>query len=157
METPVKLIVGLAVTTSVLVAADPMLGTWKMNVSKSTIRRGPPPQSVTSVYSQEGDWIVIKTNGIDSAGRPISRTNRWKADGAAYPYDSPNDSPYGKGTISAKRIDDYNLEAVTKFSGGRAVHTRIVISKDGKTRTQTSRWTNTKGEKVNSVAVFEKE
>ena len=76
MKTPVKLILGLAVTTLMLVAADPILGTWKMNVSKSKISPGPAPQSVTAVYSQEGDWIVIKTNGIDSAGKPISRTNR---------------------------------------------------------------------------------
>ena len=153
MKTPVKLIVGLAVTTVVLVAADPILGTWKMNVSKSKINPGAAPQSVTAVYSQEGDWIVIKTNGIDSAGKPISRTNRVKRDGAEYPYEGP----YGKGTISVKRIDDYNSESVTKFSGGHAVNTRTVISKDGKTRTQTSRGTNAKGERVNSVAVFEKQ
>jgi hypothetical protein len=90
MKTPVKLVVGLAVTTLVLVAADPILGTWKMNVSKSKISPGPGPKSVTAVYSQEGDWIVINTSGIDSAGKPMSRTNRVKRDGAEYPYDGPN-------------------------------------------------------------------
>src|SRR5687767_12587204 len=59
MKTPVKLVVGLTVTTLVLVAADPILGTWRMNVPKSKIRPGPAPQSVTAVYSQEGEWIVI--------------------------------------------------------------------------------------------------
>jgi hypothetical protein len=44
-----------------------------------------------------------------------------------------------------------------KLDGGGTVTTRTMISKDGKTRTQTSKGTNAKGEKVDSVAVFERQ
>lgn len=134
-------------------SADPVIGTWKMNIAKSRFSPGPAPKNATTVYSQEGDWLVIKSTGTDSAGQPINRTNRYKRDGKAYPFDGPN----GRGTITVKRIDDYNSEAVTKLEGGGTITTRSVISKDGKTRTMTSTGTNAKGEKVNSVIVWERQ
>jgi hypothetical protein len=137
----------------ILAAADPSLGTWKMNVAKSKFSPGPAPKNVTSVYGQEGDWIVIKTTGFDPTGQPIDRSNRYKRDGQAYPYDGPN----GRGTITVKRIDDFTSEAVTKLDGGGTVTTRSVISKDGKTRTMTTRGANAKGEKVNNVVVWDRQ
>jgi hypothetical protein len=136
-----------------LLAADPMLGTWKMNVEKSKFSPGPAPKNVTSIYTKEGDWIVIKTEGVDSDGKPIGRTNRVKPDGNEYPFDGPN----GPGKISIKKTDDYHSEAVTKLDGGGTITTRTVVSEDGKTRTQTSTGTNSKGQSVNSTVVFERE
>jgi hypothetical protein len=134
-------------------ADDPLLGTWKMNVEKSKFSPGPAPKSVTSTYSEEGDWIVIKTDGVDAEGKSIARTNRYKLDGNEYPFEGPN----GTGKISIKKIDEYNSEAVMKSEGGGTVNTRSVISKDGKTRTTTSTGTNAKGQKVNSVIVWERQ
>ena len=88
--------------------------------------------------------LVIKTEGVNAAGKPIARTNRVKRDGNEYPFDGPN----GPGKISIKKIDDYHSEAaIVKLDGGGTVTTRTVISKDGKTRTQTSKGSrNAKGE-----------
>jgi hypothetical protein len=130
-----------------------MLGTWKMNVAKSKIRPGPAPRNVTVVYDQDGDWITSKAEGVDSAGQPIHRTNRFKTDGNAYPFEGPG----GKGTITIKRIDDHTSDSVMKFEGGHSVTTHTVISKDGKLRTQTSRGINAKGEKVETHIVFERQ
>ena len=149
----ITLVVALFGLAGLLAAADPIIGTWKMNVVKSKIKPGPAPKSVTATYSEDGDWIAIKTEGIDAAGKPIGRTNRVKRDGNEYPFDGPN----GQGKISIKKIDDYHSEAIVKLDGGGTVTTRTVISKDGKTRTQTSKGTNAKGEKVDSVAVFERQ
>jgi hypothetical protein len=152
-----KLLISTAVLfcvfAAMVAAADHSLGTWKMNVAKSKFSPGPAPKSGTSVYSQEGDWIVIKSTGVDSAGQSINRSNRYKRDGQAYPFDGPN----GRGTITVKRIDDYTSEAVTKLDGGGSVSTRSVISPDGKTRTMTSRGTNAKGEKISNVVVWERQ
>jgi hypothetical protein len=114
---------------------------------------GPAPKEVTSTYTQDGDWFVIKAAGIDAAGQPINRPNRYKVDGKEYPYDGPQ----GKGTISFKRIDDHTLESVQKFDGGHTVTTRSVVSKDGKTRTMTSSGMNAKGEKVNTTTVWDRQ
>ena len=67
----ITLVVALFGLAGLLAAADPIIGTWKMNVVKSKIKPGPAPKSVTATYSEDGDWIAIKTEGIDAAGKPI--------------------------------------------------------------------------------------
>jgi hypothetical protein len=139
--------------TMLMAAADPIIGTWKMNLAKSKFSPGPAPKSVTSTYQMEGDWYVIKADAIDAAGQPVSRNNRYKIDGKEYKYEGPQ----GPSMISLKRIDDHTTEAVQTFTGGNNLTTRSVISKDGKIRTMTSSGTNAKGEKVNSVTVWERQ
>jgi hypothetical protein len=130
-----------------------MIGTWKMNVAKSKFSPGPAPKSVTSTITHDGDWVVTKTEGVDSAGQTITRRNRYMIDGKEYDYEGPQ----GRGMISLKRIDDHTTQAALKFTGGHMVTTRSVISKDGKTRTMTSNGTNAKGEKVSTVTVWERQ
>ena len=60
-----------------------------------------------------------------------------------------------KGTIVIKQKDAYNTTSVTKLDGGNTISTNSMISKDGKTRTQTTSGTNAKGEKVDTVTVWE--
>ena len=151
LRTTCKLAFALSVTALTLIAADPTLGTWKMNVAKSKFNPGPAPKNVTTTYSQEGDWIVLKSTGEDFDGKKIARENRYKRDGKEYPFDGPN----GRGKITVKKIDDYHSEAVTKLDAGGTNKTRTAISKDGKTRTQTVTGVNAKGEKVNNTVVFE--
>jgi hypothetical protein len=148
-----KLFFTLSLSAVLSIAADPTLGTWKMNMAKSKFNPGPGPKSVTTVYSQDGDWIVLKSNGVDADGKPFARENRMKRDGKEYPFEGPN----GRGKISVKQIDDHHSEATTKLETGGTITTRTVISKDGKTRTQTSTGVNSKGQKVSTVAVFDRQ
>ena len=53
----ITLAVALFGLAGLLAAADPSIGTWKMNVVKSKIKPGPAPKSVTATYSEDGDWI----------------------------------------------------------------------------------------------------
>jgi hypothetical protein len=139
--------------TGLGMAADPMLGTWKMNMEKSKFSPGPGPKNVTSVYTQDGDWIVLKSDGVDGQDATFSRTNRFKTDGKEYPFDGPN----GPGKIIVKRTDDYHSEAITKLDAGGTITSRTVISKDGKTRTQTVTGVNSKGEQLKHVIVFDRQ
>jgi hypothetical protein len=146
-------ILTLAAAAFVLSAADPLLGTWKMNVAKSKFNPGPPPKGGTVVYSQEGDWIVLKNDGIDPQGKPFSRTNRYKLDGKEYPFEGLQGA---KGTIAVKRIDEHHTEATFKSATG-VITIRTAISKDGKVRTQTSSGINGEGKKTNNTVVYEKQ
>jgi len=153
MRAVCTLVIALSLGALRLAAADPIVGTWKMNVAKSKFSPGPAPKSVTSTFSEEGDWIASKSDAIDSTGQPITRTNRYKLDGKEYPFEGPQ----GQGMISLKKIDDHTTESVLKFAGGHTLTARAVISADGKTRTMTSSGTNAKGEKVNNVTVWERQ
>jgi hypothetical protein len=58
---------------------------------------------------------------------------------------------------AVKRIDANTLESVNKKGGKVTTTQRNVVSADGKTRTVTTTGTDGQGQKVNNVAVFEKQ
>ena len=71
-------VIAAAMTLS---AADPFLGTWKMNPAKSKYSPGPAPKSVTISYTQDGDWIVGKNDTVGADDKATTTTNRYKRDG----------------------------------------------------------------------------
>ena len=59
--------------------------------------------------------------------------------------------------VAVKRIDAHTLESVSKKGGKVTTTQRNVVSADGKTRTVTTTGTDGQRQKVNNVAVFEKQ
>jgi hypothetical protein len=59
--------------------------------------------------------------------------------------------------VAVKRIDTHTLEMVNKKGGKTTTTQRNVVAKDGKTRTVTTTGMDAQGQKVNNVAVFEKQ
>jgi hypothetical protein len=97
--------------------------------------------------------MVVKTEGVSTDGKPMVRENRFKTDGNEYPYDGP----WGKGTVVVTVTDPYHWTQVVKQDGGNTITTQGVLSKDGKTRTQTTTGTTAKGDKVNTITVYERQ
>lgn len=143
-------LLGLAAT---LVAADPAIGTWKLDVAKSKYSPGPPPKSATITYEQTADSIKRTGESVDADGKTTSFEYTAKYDGKDYPitgtdlYDA----------ITIKRINDQTAEATLKKSGKVVSHARRVVSKDGKVMTLTMTGTNPDGKKMHNVAVYEKQ
>src|SRR5512138_910321 len=102
MKTVCAIAIVLSLGALTLAAADPLIGSWKMNVEKSKFNPGPPPKSVTTTYSQDGEWISIRSEGTLGDGQPFTRNNRYKMDGQEYPFEGPQ----GKGMMSVKKVDD---------------------------------------------------
>ena len=147
-----RVVIAMLATSLALLGADMFSGTWKLNVAKSKYNPGPGPKSTTTVMKMEGDWMTAKGEGVDAAGKATSSNNRYKYDGKEYPYKTAQVD----GTISVKKTDDFHAESTTK--GGKAnVTTKTEISKDGKTRTQTSTGTNAEGKATNNVVVWDKQ
>ncbi len=137
---------------SAALAADNFAGTWKLNEAKSKISPGTPKNS-TVTYSDEGDKIKVTIDGTNAEGKPIH--NEWvgKFDGKDYPV--TGDSTDSSRAI--KKINDRTLEGTTKQGDKVALHVKIVVSADGKSRTVTIDGTDAQGKKVHSVAVYDKE
>lgn len=147
-----NIMIGIVAASLTLSAADMVSGTWKLNTAKSKYSPGPGPKSGTTTMSMEDDWLVTRTEAVNSEGKATSSNNRYKLDGKEYPYKTP----LVEGTISVKRIDDFHNEATIK--GGKAMITgKAVISKDGKTRTVTTTGTNAEGKPVKTVAVYDRQ
>jgi hypothetical protein len=76
-----KLLAALLLTIpgSVL-AADLIVGTWKLNLDKSHFSPSPAPKRVTMRISEDGDWLDSKTDAVDETGKPVIEAvaTRWK-------------------------------------------------------------------------------
>jgi len=133
-------------------AADPLNGTWELNLTKSKYDPGPAPRNQTRTYEVAGDTMKYTAKGIDAAGKPTLVEHKANYDGKDYPITGSPDAD----TISLKRIDGSTSEATLKKAGKVVTVNTRVVSKDGKVMTVTGKGTNAKGEKVNNVLVFDK-
>ena len=146
-------VLGILALSMTLWAADPAVGTWKLNTAKSKYTPGPVPKSATVTYEETADGIKRTGESVDADGKTTSFTYTAKYDGKDYPVTGSD--VYD--TIAPKRINEHTVEATRKKSGA-VVHTaRRVVSKNGKVMTITMTGKNAKGEKVHNVAVYDKQ
>ena len=141
---------GLAVAACL--AADPELGTWKLNEEKSTLTEG-SGKNTTVVYQSAGDSVKITTDGVDGKGKPMHTEWTGKYDGKDYPVTGDSSSA----VRSYKKVDDRTLEFTVKRDGDVTVTGRVVISADGKSRTVTTSGTESDGKKFKNMAVYHKQ
>ena len=146
-------LLGMLLLGMTLSAADPSIGTWKLNAAKSKYTPGPAPKSATITYEETADGIKRTGESVDAEGKTTSFQYTAKYDGKEYPitgsdlYDA----------ITLKRINDQTAEATLRKSGKVVSHARRIISKDGKVMTLTITGTDPKGEKMHNVAVYDKQ
>jgi hypothetical protein len=139
-------------SATVCVAQDLNMGTWKLNEAKSQIPAGFMKNS-TVVYAPEGDSIKVTTDGTGRDGKPVHTEWTGKFDGKDYPLtgDSTADAR------SYKKVDAHTLSLANKKDGKATTSGRVVISKDGKSRTLNVTGTDASGNKVTSQAVYDKQ
>jgi len=144
-------------TVAVLATAqpkDPFVGTWRLNLAKSTYSPGPAPKSTTSTYEAAGQGykVSVKTEPASGPAQQWSYTSNLDGKDSPITGNNPNAD-----TIAVKRIDANTLEIVTKKGGKVTTTQKNVVAPDGKTRTVTTTGTDAHGQKVNNVAVYEKQ
>ena len=133
-------------------SADPIVGTWELNVAKSKYSPGPAPKSQTRTYEVVADGIKATLKGIDAEGKAITAEWTMNPDGKDRPFTgNPNAD-----TLSLKRIDTNTVDFTLKKAGKVVITGRRTVSKDGHTMTLTSKGTDAQGKPVNDVEVFEK-
>jgi hypothetical protein len=132
---------------------DTNVGTWKLNLAKSKYSPGPAPKSQTLKLEAAEDGVKYTADGIGADGKPTHAEFMAKYDGKDYPFKGNPDAD----TISYKRIDANNVEAVTKRNGKTTITGKVVVSKDGKTRTLTLTGKNAQGQDVNNTVVYDKQ
>jgi len=146
-------VAGLAVSLQVRAADNPNNGTWKLNLDKSKFDPGPAPKMETITVSIEGGMETFKAEGTDGSGNPMAWSFTAKTDGTEAPVTG---NPNGD-TISLKQVNSHHLIAHLKKDGKDTTTAHVVVSKDGKTRTQTYSGKNAAGKEVHDVLVFEKQ
>jgi hypothetical protein len=156
LKTAISIVSALLLSVAILRSAQTtnsekiMVGTWKLNVSKSKFNPKPGPTGVTAIISEDGS-MELKQETAD--GKSLDWTMPPSKDGATVPISGAGDNA----TYSHKVIDQWHTEDHWKTAGGTTVG-KGTLSKDGKTLKYVSVGTSPQGKKVvHDVQVFEKQ
>src|SRR5262245_9038851 len=134
-------------------APDPMVGIWKVNLSKSTYSPGPAPKSGVNKFEHGEDGMKATIEIVDGQGNKIHSEAAVKFDGKDYPITG---SPIAD-AVSVKRINERETDVVWKKGGKTVMTGNSVISADGQTTTLKQIGTDPQGRNVNNVIVYEKQ
>lgn len=138
--------------TATAFAADPNVGTWKLNESKSKITPG-SPQNTSVIYTVEGDKYKCVVEGVDGAGKPTRNVWVGKFDGKDYAVEGDPTAD----TRAIKKVSESRYLLNNKKGGKKTTTGNIVFSADGKTRTLTMKSKDAAGKKFTNVAVYERQ
>jgi len=145
----------LTIAAGAMAAAppDPALGTWTLNVTKSTFGTFPAPKSQTRTYAADADGIALTISGVEADGTAISQASTFKYDGKAYNFTG---SPLFD-AITLKRVNGSTVRA-SMLKAGKPVGTATrSISGHGKVLTLTTKGTSAKGQAYQVVEVYDKQ
>jgi len=148
--------VGLTAALCVLgmavgLAADPQLGTWKLNEASSKLKG--TARNHTVVYTEAGENVTITIDGVDAGGKSFKSEWTGKFDGKDYPVT-------GDASSDARqyiRASPSRLNFVSKLAGKTALAGTVIVSADGKSRTVTATSTDAKGKKVTQTSVYDRQ
>jgi hypothetical protein len=133
--------------------SDPLIGTWKLNLAKSTYSPGPGPRSQTITTQAEGQGLKFTVEGVDAQGNPTKAVLAAINDGKSYA--ATGNPAYD--ASSAKRVNDSTIWVI-RTKAGKVVQTLIgVVSPDGKTWTITTAGVTPNGQQLYNVSVNEKQ
>jgi hypothetical protein len=132
-------------------AANPHIGTWKLNEAKSKLIPGMGKNTMVT-YTEQKDKIKVTVDGMDKDGKPTHSVWVGKFDGKAYPV--KGNLPYN--SVAYKMVNDHTNDITTMKDGKLAWSGRITVSADGKSRTVTINGTGADGKKFKGKAVYDK-
>ena len=133
-------------------AADPHMGTWKLNEANSNMTPGTTKFASVTFKNVMGS-LKVTGDGVDANGKPIHVEWSGKFDGKDYPVTGDPSAD----TRSYRKVDDRTLEVTVKKGGKVIVTARTMVSTDGKIRTSTVSGITPKGKKFKNVAVYDKQ
>jgi len=134
-------------------AANPHLGTWKLNESKSKLSPG-IGHNDTVTYTETGAGrIKLTADGVDKDGKQTHWTWEGKFDGKPYKVEGATTVD----TIAYKMMNDHT-NSMSGMKDGKTMMTgTITVAKDGKSRVVTTTMTDEKGKKTTNKSYFDKQ
>jgi hypothetical protein len=132
---------------------NPQVGTWKLNVAKSKYTAGPASKSGTTKIETAGTGVKYIVDQVGADGAKLHWEFTAQYDGKDYPVaGNPNAD-----MVALTRSDPNHVKLVNKIGGKVTTTQTSVVSSDGKTRTVTTTGTNSRGQKINTVAIYERQ
>jgi riboflavin biosynthesis pyrimidine reductase len=140
-------------TAAIAWSADPVVGTWILNVSKSKFSPGPAPRQETRVYEAQGDGIKVTVRTVEADGHTTTVHIAANYDGKDYPVTGESDYD----AIELQKVGE-RAAIATLMHGQTVIATgRREVSADGKTLTITYITSKDRERQINNRAVYDKQ
>lgn len=140
-----------------------IVGTWELNIDKSTIPEPAPQREVRRYLLNEDGVLIGVAVFIDADGNPGFLQFAAKPDGTDYPeFDTWSAAQYlmdgtePARTYSETPVDSHTVEWVDKHDGRIIASGRKWVSDDGQTLSFTVRAMDEQGEKVENLYVYDR-
>ena len=133
--------------------ADPVAGTWKLNLAKSTFGGGPALKSQIRTYSQSAQGITLKMKTVSADGKETTTQTTYHVDGKDYPSMGNPDFD----SLSGMRIDTNTTEFTLKRAGKPVGTIRRKVSEDRQSLTLNLVMTDANGVQLSELTVFDKQ
>jgi|SRR5687767_13307301 len=133
--------------------ADSWIGTWTLNVQKSTYGASPAPKSgVSRLFPADGGRTRVTQDQVTADGKARHIEVVAPFDGKDY------DVPVLPGvTYAFTRVNSSIYVIVAKEKGVLTSTTLTVVSPDGNTRTSTTTGVDAQGKTVANIAVYDRQ
>ncbi len=120
-----------SVTEGAITEADPVVGTWELDLTASTFSPGPPPRSEIRAYEPEHEGIkaTVVTVYADGHRSIFEYVTSYNDVTAAVTGSDTTDA------VRMRKVDAFTAEAELSFAGRNVGRTRRVIAQDGQTMT----------------------
>jgi hypothetical protein len=133
--------------------ADPVVGSWKLNLAKSTFGGGPAFKSQTRIYSQSARGVSLEMKSVSADGKETTTQTTYAIDGKDYPTKGNPDFD----SLAGMQIDTNTAEFTLKRAGKPVGTIRRAVSKDGQTLTLNFVITNANGVQLSQLTVFDRQ
>jgi hypothetical protein len=130
------------------------LGTWKLNVAKSTYDPGPAPyKRATYTIEPHEDGLKVTYDMVHPCGGVTHLEWKGKLDGRDYPVQGIDEVL----TYAYRPAGDGSFEVIVKFDGRVTAVSRVTLSADGRTMITTTTGRGARGQDVLTRTVYEKQ
>jgi hypothetical protein len=146
------LLVFLAISCSQFQRADPLVGTWTLNLQRSKFSPGPAPKNITVTYEQTTNGLHV----VSIVELPDGSNNRSEYTAGYDGKDYPITGVSAVETVSMRQIDALTTERVDKKAGQRVQSYMRQVYADGKTMVVTQKGTDDTGSPIENVMTFDK-
>ena len=137
--------------------SNPLLGTWTLNVAKSSIDYAPLPRDESRTYrAAPNDRMIFSVEGTDGAGASYAYGSTAAVDGREYPMPGTG-TRNGGDAVSWTLVDPHTVHAVVMRMGDVVNRVVLSVSTDGMVLTITENGTGPDGSPTHGVRVYDRQ
>lgn len=141
-------------TSAALAAAHPVMGTWQLNLTKSTDEStAAAPKSETFVFAESAKGISLTTTIVGADGKSTTTKGEpIKWDGMAHPESTNPDHD----SVTVKQAGARTIEWAFTKKGALVRSGTLTVSRDGKLMTVSGASVDAKGAKTYFNDIFDR-